>query len=61
MNKLKFTNHNQLGQPQNVILTYADGKVEELYRWPHTKYYDSHDKQYNSLKKFAPIKNNTYV
>ena len=45
MNQLKFTNYNTLGQPQNVILKYANGDTEVLGRWPHTKYYDSADKQ----------------
>lgn len=61
MNQLKFTNYNALGQPQNVILKYANGDTEVLGRWPHTKYYDKVDKKYNSLKQFTNIKNNTYA
>ena len=61
MNTLKFTNYNTLGQPQNVILQYANGKTEVLGRWPHTKYYDSADKQYRSLKQFTNIKNTIYA
>jgi hypothetical protein len=61
MNIIKFTNYNKLGQPQNVILKYANGDTEVLARWPHTKYYDSVDKQYNSLKQFTKINNNTYA
>jgi len=61
MNTIKFTNYNTLNQPQQVILTYSDGTKEELYRWPHTKYYDKADKEYRTFKSFTKIKNNTYV
>jgi len=61
MNTIKFTNFNTLNQPQQVILTYSDGTKEELYRWPHTKYYDKADKEYRTFKSFTKIKNNTYV
>ena len=60
MNKIKFTNYNALGQPQNVILTTNEG-TEVLHRWPHTMYYDKIDKKYISINKFYTIKNNTYV
>jgi len=61
MNTIKFTNYNTLNQPQSVILTYSNGDKEELIRWPHTRYYDKGDKQYNSLKSFSKIKNNIYA
>ncbi len=61
MNKIKFTNYNALGQPQNVILKYANGDTEVLSKWPHTMYYDTADKQYRSLKTFTNIKNYTYA
>lgn len=60
MNKIKFTNYNALGQPQNVILTTSEGS-KVLHRWPHTKYYDKVDQKYVSIKEFYTIKNNTYA
>jgi|TARA_S200002703_G_scaffold100774_1_gene87133 hypothetical protein len=61
MNKLKFTNHNALGKPQNVILKYANGDTEVLDAWPHTMYYDKADKQYRTFPAFTKINNETYV
>ena len=61
MNTIKFTNFNTLNQPQSVILTYSNGKQEELVRWPHQMYYDKFDKQYRTLPTFSKIKNNIYV
>ena len=60
MNKIKFTNYNALGQPQNVILTTSEGN-KVLDYWPHTRYYDKQDKKYVSLKEFYTINNKTYV
>tara|TARA_Y100000768_G_C23866073_1_gene628111 strand:+ start:569 stop:754 length:186 start_codon:yes stop_codon:yes gene_type:complete len=61
MNKLKFTNYNALGQPQNVILKYANGDVEVLEFAPNTRYYDSFDKKYRSYPSFTTIKTRTYA
>ena len=66
MNKLKLTNYNKLGQPQNAILTYvnADGcpeRVEVLEFAPNTRYYDSMDKKYRSYPSFTKINNRTYA
>ncbi len=61
MNKLKFTNYNALGKPQNVILKYANGDTEVLDAWPHTMYYDKADKQYRTFPAFTKINNETYV
>ncbi len=61
MNKLKFTNYNALGKPQNVILKYANGDTEVLNAWPHTMYYDKADKQYRTFPAFTKINNETYV
>lgn len=61
MNKLKFTNYNALGKPQNVILKYANGDTEILDAWPHTMYYDKADKQYRTFPAFTKINNETYV
>jgi hypothetical protein len=61
MNKLKFTNYNTLGQPQNVILKYENGDTEVLDYFPTTRYYDSFDKKYISFNKFSTINNRNYV
>ena len=61
MNKLKFTNYNALGKPQNVILKYANGDTEVLDTWPHAMYYDKADKQYRTFPAFTKINNETYV
>ena len=60
MNKLKFTNYNALGKPQNVILTTNEGR-EVLHWWPHTRYYDKADKKYDSNNNINKIKNEIYV
>jgi hypothetical protein len=61
MNKLKLTNYNKLGQPQNAILSYANGDVEVLEFTPNTRYYDSADKSYRSYPTFTKINNRTYA
>ena len=61
MNKLKLTNYNKLGQPQNAILKYANGDVEVLEFAPNTRYYDSFDKCYRSYPTFTKINNRTYA
>lgn len=61
MNKIKFTNYNTSGQPQNIILKYANGDVEVLDKCKSTLYYDKADKKYVSFKKFYKINNEIYV
>ena len=60
MNTLKFTNYDSNGKPLNVILKTNEGN-KVLDYWPHTKYYDKHDKKYVSIKEFYKINNEVYV
>ena len=61
MNKLKFTNRDVYGKPQNVILKYENGDVEVLEFCKNTRFYDSADKAYRSYPTFTHIKDRTYA
>tara|TARA_Y100000592_G_C5344376_1_gene255796 strand:- start:26 stop:220 length:195 start_codon:yes stop_codon:yes gene_type:complete len=64
MNTIKFTNYNAHGVPQNIILkkSTSDSEiVEVLDKVRYTRYYDKHDKKYNSFKKFFKINNENYI
>jgi len=61
MNKLKLTNYNMLGIPQNAILSYENGDVVVLDKIITTRYYDSGDKTYHSYNKFYKINNHYYA
>jgi len=61
MNKLKLTNYNMLGIPQNAILRYENGDVVVLDKIITTRYYDSGDKTTHSYRKFYKINNHYYA
>ena len=61
MNKLKLTNYNMLGIPQNAILSYANGDVVVLDKIITTRYYDNMGKTYHSYKSFYKINNHYYA
>ena len=52
INKLKLTNYNMLGIPQNAILKYKNGDVVVLDKIITTRYYDSGDQTYRSYNSF---------
>lgn len=61
INKLKLTNYNMLGIPQNAILKYKNGDVVVLDKIITTRYYDSGDHTYRSYKSFYKINNHLYA
>ena len=61
MNKLKLTNYNMLGIPQNAILKYENGDVVVLDKIITTRYYDKMGKTYHSYPKFYKINNHYYA
>jgi hypothetical protein len=61
MNKIKFTNYNVFGQPQNAILRYNDGETVVLDKITTSSYYDSVDKSCRSYPKFYKINNILYA
>ena len=61
INKLKLTNYNMLGIPQNAILKYKNGDVVVLDKIITTRYYDSGDQTYRSDNSFYKINNHLYA
>ena len=61
INKLKLTNYNMLGIPQNAILKYKNGDVVVLDKIITTRYYDSGDQTYRSYNNFYKINNHLYA
>ena len=61
MNKIKLTNYNMFGVPQNAILKYKNGDTVVLDKIITSSYYDSVDKTCQSYRKFYKINNTLYA
>lgn len=61
MNKIKFTNYNVFGQPQNAILKYNNGETVVLDKIITSRYYDSFNKKCYTYPKFYKINNTLYA
>ena len=61
MNKIKFIQHNALGQPITAKITYADGEVEIIQKVITSRYYDKFEKVCRTWPVFYKINNTLYA